>query len=342
MVISSAPGKVILFGEHAVVYDKLGIVCSIDRRCRVKASLLSEERIDIDSHGLGFKDSLDEKGLFQKAEEIRAWEKSGDFQKIKENLAQNNLAPSFFVIAEIFKKYRTFHGIHIEIDSDIPNSLGSSSAVFSAISAAVLKLLGKSLSEREISEFAYRGDIIAHGGTPSGIDNSAVTWGGYLTYRKSGGIRRMKIDFSLPLLIVDSGQKAMTSETVSYVRELREKNPSQVSRIMEDLDLISRKALSALSTNNLRKVGGLMTEYYQELSKLHISTPELDRIISLARENGALGAKPTGGWGGGCCIILAEDDKREKALSELFNEKGFSSFPVTTETEGVKLINFRR
>ncbi len=338
MVISSAPGKIILFGEHAVVYDKLGIVCSVDKRCRVKSSPFPGREIGITSHNLGIKGSLDEKGLFRTAEEVRAWEESGNFQKIKERLAQDNLAPSFFVVAEIFKKYQTFQGMRIEISSDIPNSLGSSSAVFSALSLGVLKLLGKNPSKDEISGFSYRGDIMAHGGTPSGIDNSAVTWGGYLAYRKSDGIRKMDIDFNLPLLVVDSGRKARTSETVSYIRGLREKNPSLIDGVMERLNSISERSLEALSAGSLGRVGSLMTEYYRELKKLHISTPELDGIIGLALKNGALGGKPTGGWGGGCCLVLAEDESKGKRLSDIFQENGFSSFPVVTEQEGVKLI----
>jgi mevalonate kinase len=240
-------------------------------------------------------------------------------------------------MASIFKEYG-FKGLKIEINSEISKNLGSSSAVFSAISLGASKFLGKNISKKEISDFAFQGDLMAHGGTPSGIDNSVVTYGGYIKYRKSEGLSILDIDFKFPLLIVDSGERAQTGEMVSYVRKKREENPELVNRILNSLNDISEKALTSLKSKDFNNLGRLMTTYYQELKKLDISTPKLNKIIEIALENKALGAKPTGAWGGGCCLVLMESQDKMIDLIRVFKENGFNSFQSKIGVEGVKLI----
>lgn len=126
-------------------------------------------------------------------------------------------------MANIFQNYG-FKNLKIEIESKIPKNLGSSSATFAALSLAVLKILGKNPSKKEVSNFALQGDIISHGGIPSGIDNSTVTFGGYIKYRKSKGIQLLKLDFKCPLIIVDSKKPENTSDTVLKIKSLKEKN----------------------------------------------------------------------------------------------------------------------
>jgi len=337
MIITSAPGKVILFGEHAVVYDKLGIVCSIDKRCNVKILSAKENRVFVRSEKLGLAKILNKKELFSFFNTINSLRSKDKFDGTKEVFEKDKLAPIFFVIANIFKKYG-FKGLRVEVDSEIPKGLGSSSAVFSAIALGVLKFLGKIPSKKEISDFAYQGDLIAHGGTPSGIDNAAVTYGGYLKYRKSIGVEPLEIDFEIPLLVVESGEEAKTAETVSYVRKNKKENPEFVNPILNSLNSISEKALEALIFQKLDNLGRLMFKYYQELKRLNISTEKLDKIIEIALQNSVLGAKPTGGWGGGCCLILAKNEKKIDSLMKIFEQNGFKSFRVKIGVEGVKLI----
>ena len=337
MIISSAPSKVILFGEHAVVYDKLGIVCSLDKRCSVRILPTKQDNVFINSKNFCPVEVLNKKELFKLFNKINGSGIKDNLEEIREIYKRNKLIPIFFVIANIFKRYG-FKGLKIDIQSEIPKNLGSSSGVFSAISLGLLKILGKDLSKKEVSYFAYQGDLIAHGGTPSGIDNAAVTYGGYLKYRKSKGIESLKIDFKIPLLIVESGQNSKTAETVSYIRKKKKEHPQFVNSVLDHLDNISGKALEALTFGKLDVLGGLMFEYYQELKKLDISTEKLNRIIEIAFQNGALGAKPTGGWGGGCCLVLAENEGKIIDLMKVFKEKGFNSFQGKTGVGGVKLV----
>ena len=337
-IITSAPGKTILFGEHAVVYDKIGIACAIDKRCFVRVSFTPEDNIFIEAKNLNLRQSLSKEKLFEKYSLLNNLIKEKNFLKLKELTKKEKLLPSFFVIANILKKYG-FEGLKVEIASEIPKNLGSSSAVFSAIALAVSKILGKDLSKKEISDFAFQGDVIAHGGMPSGIDNNVVTYGGYIQFRKSEGVKFLNIDFQLPLIIVDSGEPAKTAETVLAVRELREKEPEFVIPILDKLEEISLAGIGALKLKNLPQIGKLMTDYYLELRKLGISTKKLDEIFNLALENKALGAKPTGGWGGGCCLVLAKGKKESLNLIRVFEEKGFQTLKTKLGVEGVKREN---
>lgn len=337
MIITSSPGKIILFGEHAVVYDKLGIACSIDKRCNVKVLPSNKKAVLITSKNLNLNRSLKEKELFDLYEEINVLIKEKSFDKIKKIYKNNELVPSFFVLASIFKKYG-FKPLEIEIDSEIPENLGSSSALFSAIAFGVLKFLQKDFSTKQVSDFAFYGDVIAHGGTPSGIDNNIVTYGGYVKYKKSEGVKALTIDFEIPLLIVDSDKKVKTSEMVSFVRKQKEKNPEFVNSVLNSLDNISKRALKVLGLKKLDDLGVLMTEYYKELKKLNISTSELDKIVEIALKNNALGVKPTGAWGGGCCLILTKDEKSMLDLKNSFEQNGFRSFQAKIGVKGVKII----
>lgn len=338
MITASAPGKVILFGEHAVVYDKLGIACTINKKCTVKISPIEQNIIIFDAKDLGFKKSFTEKELFDLFEKVKKLKDESDFEAIRKIYQKYKFPPSLFVVATILKKYG-FTGMKIESNSEVPKNLGSSSAAFAATSLAVLKFLKKDPSKKEVSNLAYLGDVLAHGGTPSGIDNSVVTYGGYIKYKKSEGITPLDIDFKIPLLIVDSKKETRTGEMVSYIRKQREKNPEFVNTILDSLNSISERALESLNSQDFENLGKLMFEYYQELKKLDISTPELDKIIDVALENKALGAKPTGGWGGGCCLILARNEKQLLNLKEKFKQAGLDSFKVEIGNEGVKQIN---
>ena len=338
MIITSAPGKIILFGEHAVVYDKLGISCAIGKRCTVKISPYEKEGVFIQAKDLNLKKFIGKEKLFNFLKLLTTFKNQKKFSQIKKIYEKDKLTPSFFVVGNIFKKYG-FKKIKIEIRSEIPKNLGSSSAVFAAISLGVSKILGKNLTKKEISNFAFLGDIIAHGGTPSGIDNNTVTFGGYLKYKKSKGIKPLNIDFKIPLLIVDSGEKAKTEKTVSFIRSQREENPDFVNSVLDSLENISKEALKSLTNKDFENLGKLMFEYYRELKKLNISTARLDKIIDLALKNKALGAKPTGGWGGGCCLVLAKSQREIVNLIKIFKENDFKVFQSKIGVEGVKIIS---
>jgi mevalonate kinase len=336
-LIASAPGKVILVGEHAVVYGKLGIATSINKRCFVTVSPF-KRNILITSKNLNLRKSLTMDEILNFSKKINELKIKNKFKEIKEIGKKDKLSPIYFVIGNLMHRY-SFKPIKVSIESKIPKNLGSSSAVFSAIALGVSRYLGLSLSKKKISGLTYEGDIIAHGGTPSGIDNSIVTYGGFIQYKKSEGVKRFHIKFELPLIFVDSGEPSRTADTVPYIREQREKNKAFVNSILNRLNLISINFLNALRKKRIEILGKLMYEYYLELRKLKISTRKLDRIIEIAMNSGALGAKPTGGWGGGCCIVLAKNKSHIYDLIKNYKKEKFKAFKINIGVDGVKLIN---
>jgi mevalonate kinase len=152
------------------------------------------------------------------------------------------------------------------------------------------------------------------------------------------GITPLSINFEVPLIFIDSGQPASTSETVPFIRKQREDHPEFVDKIMDTLNAISALSLDALKSRSLGLLGNLMLEYYVELKKLDISTDKLDEIVGIAMKNGALGAKPTGGWGGGCCIALAKDQEQADMLAKAYRDNGFNSFQAKVGVEGISVV----
>jgi mevalonate kinase len=336
-VRTSAPGKVILFGEHAVVYDKLGIATSVDLNCNIEAIENNEDNVSLEIKNLGLKKFFTKEELFELFDLADKLKREKKFDELKYLQTKEKLNSPFFVIGSLMKKYG-FMPVKLISVSEVPKNLGSSSSAFSAIALAVSKFLGEELTKKEISDLAYDGDVIAHGGTPSGIDNSIVTYGGYIQYKKSEGVKPLDINFKLPIIFVDSGQPSKTGETVPYIRDQRNSNKEFVDNILDRLDKISIQSLGALKEQNLGLFGELMYEYYLELKKLDISTEKLDEIIEIAIKNKALGAKPTGGWGGGCCIVLVKDQEQAKKLMEVYKQNGFNSFQTKIGVEGVREI----
>jgi len=338
MITASAPGKIILFGEHAVVHKNskgeynLGITAAIDKRTKVNIEK-REDKIEISSAGIAESRTPAElKGMVAKINRLIDNQK---FDELAEANKNDFLLPCFFVVGNIFEKYG-YSSIKVTIDSKVPKSMGASSSSFTALTFALLKFLKIDAPLDEIANFANLGDKVAHGKT-SGIDAFTVTYGYWNAYRQLEGVRRLDIDLNLPLLVVDTGKQARTSETVLKIMRMKETKPNFVNGILDKLDEISLSGLSALKSNDIAKVGKLMTDYYRHLSKLGISTKELDDIVDLALKNDALGAKPTGGWGGGCCLVLAKDEMNARELIDLYDKKGYATHKVSLGKESVRL-----
>ncbi len=331
-MIASAPGKVILFGEHAVVYDKLGIAGSIGLRSFAKVS--EGKGISLRLKNLNIKKTISEEELLRLVEKIEKLKRDKDFDGIKE-IAKDKTTAGFFVIGKVMEVCG-FEELNVEIEWKVPKGLGSSSSTCSALVFAVSNFLGKKLRKERIAEIANEGDVILHGGTPSGIDANASTFGGYILYKKSSGVKPLNIDFEFPLIIVDSGKPANTAETVSAVRELMKRKKKFVERLLDRIEDISKDAIDSLKEKNLEKIGELMNKNHSLLRKLGVSTKELDNLTEVSLKNGVLGAKLTGGGGGGCVIVLAEEEKIERIL-KVYNDLGYKTFRANLGVEGVRL-----
>lgn len=348
MIKASAPGKIILFGEHAVVHKNsegefcLGISTSVNKRCFVSLEENNENKITIESANLGIEEikTFNEiTELINKLDELRRHE---NYSEIKNISLENKLVLVYTVIGKIMCKYG-FKPVKIKINSEVPKCMGSSSSLCSATALATLEHLSQKVSIEEIGNFANHGDMNAHGKS-SGIDAFTSTYGGWNTYTQSENVKHLESGLDIPLVVIDTGKPANTSETVSHFIELKKEHPREIMAILDEMDRISHEALDLIKKKSkIKKIGELFFEYYNTLKKvdeisssqkkIFFNIPEFEKIIQIAKENDFF-AKPTGGWGGGICIAIG--DNSDKIISK-YKERGFECFKVQTGTEGIRL-----
>lgn len=322
VVAASAPAKVILFGEHFVVYGEPAVVAAIDRRARVYAELRADKRIHVNSVDLGASGFFDE-------ESFQA-ERGG-----KE--ARWRLEPIRIAVQRVLDLSEAEAGVDVEVHSDIPvaSGLGSSAAVAAATATAVSRLLGVEMALEEVFRTAYEVERFVHG-TPSGIDPAISTYGGVLLFYKDKDSTPLDVKRDIPLVVGDTGDERSTGEMVARVRERRERYPSVVNPLIEAGGKLVLRAVEALKEGDLDVVGELMNVNHAMLSAVGVSTESLDRLVHAARKAGALGAKLTGAGGGGCMIALAPPDGLERVVSAI-EEEGGTTFVGWKTNEGVRV-----
>ncbi len=307
-VKASAPGKLILFGEHIVVYGEPAIATALDRRAYATATELEEKKIIVKSNELE--------------------------QPIEASLKSEAGHPLVKVAQAALQKTNSSKGVEIEINSEIPISagLGSSASVSVATAAAVLKLFSPDQnaepSRMEILEIAHEGEKIAHG-KPSGIDTAIATFGGTI-YFKKGEVEGLDAP-EMQFVVGNTNVPRNTKEIVEGLRKNVE--DPRVAYNLFTISSIVRRARDALLRQNLTEIGHLMNKNQEFLRALGVSSVELEQLIHTARNAGAYGAKLTGAGGGGCMIALSDKpEKIKKALDDI----GAESFIVKTNQQGVR------
>ncbi len=296
-------GKLILFGEHFVVYGLPGIASGINRHVEVTIEPIEEDTVIIDDPNF-FKETVDVK---KQPEHI----KSQIFKPIIEKYDLNKIKI-------------TFSG-----DSIPGAGMGFSASLAVAMARATSDYLQLNLSDAEINDLAYECEKVSHG-TPSGIDNSCATYNKLIWFEKnmSGGKNKLETFFlgkKLFLVLGDTGKKGNTKELVMGVRERKESNPEEYAPVFERAKEIPFEAKKALEEGNLEKIGLLMNENHGLLKKIGVSSPELEELVKTALSEGALGAKLTGAGGGGLMFALVKNEQEQEKIAKAFEEKGFAS-----------------
>jgi len=293
---ASAPGKVILFGEHFVVYGNPAIVSSIGLRAAVTAETASVEAVELES-----------------AE------------------AEN---PAVIASRHILAKLGGERGIRLRISSEIPQNvgLGSSAAVSVAAAAATMMLLRGEMDLDLVLEAAQEGERVIHY-TPSGIDTSVATFGGAGVYTRETGYRRLDLGLK-HLLIVDTGGRRRTGDLVRRVRIFSEENPERFRALLEEAAGIVSEALDCLKSLDLERLGGLMNRNQELLRAIGVSSPEIEGAVEACLRAGAYGAKLTGAGGGGCVIAVTDYDNLDRVARAL--EGRFSVVKARLMVEGVR------
>jgi len=302
------PGKAILLGEHSVVYGRHAIAVPVPLNIRVKVEEADAGvLLMIPSWGVEYY-------LDKKPEERQSFEKPAALILEKMNL--NNV------------------GMKIEVFSDIPRGMGLGGSAVLAVS--IIKALNHhykmGLSEQEINQMAYESEKIAHG-NPSGIDNTIATYGYPLIYRKGEKTlkERLQIKEPLNLVLAFSKSEGLTAKTVAHVRKQWKSNQEMYDGVFDDIDAIVLNGIQAIQDNDLKQLGELMNFNQGLLNTLQVSTPELERMIHVARDAGAFGAKLTGGGGGGAMIAVSDNPDE---IIEAFDNEGFQSIRFSIEDSG--------
>lgn len=308
---ASAPGKVILFGEHFVVYGKRAILASINKRVRVTSEKKSEKTISIKSNiGQLVKPTTE------------------SIDKIN-----SPLKPFFYIAKEMVKKFNFNGGINIVVESDIPSGigLGSSSACCVAGAASISNLFTK-LSKEEIINLAIKAEQTIFKDT-SGADCTVCTHGGIIGYSKQKGFEKINSESDFILVIANSGQTHSTSVTVSKVKKYKERDEKKFSALCEKEDLLVENIKKALEKNDLVSIGKSMNENQNYLEEIGISNDKIREMIMLA-ENSAYGAKITGAGDGGCIIALVDATNIDTTLKNL-QKNNYECFSVKIDFKGL-------
>ena len=311
--IASAPGKVILFGEHFVVYGIKAILCSIDKRITVTSQFIDDKKIRIRS-------SLGE------------FEMNMDSLNNLDNVQQKFMRPFFYIVQKAIEKNFTEQGIDIVIESEIPvgAGLGSSSAACVAVTASVNGLFHK-LSKDEVMKIAIHAERTIFEQN-SGADSSVSTFGGLVLYDLKNGFQDIASRNDLSFVISNSGQVHDTQDVVMQVKNFREKNKDLFNKLCNEETDIVNNAITALKENNLNKLGSLMLKNHDLLKQIGVSTEKIDFLVNEAKKT-SYGAKITGAGGGGCIISLV-DDSSDNTLDNL--RKISDCFIARIDYDGLK------
>jgi hydroxymethylglutaryl-CoA reductase len=281
-------GKIILFGEHAVVYGSRSIAAPVPLAIRARV-------VDSDD------------GVWLVIPRWGVEQPLRSDPKVRHSFEE----PAATILEELGL---TDRAMRIEVYPEIPRAmgLGGSAAVAVAIIRALDRHFELGLSNDEINDLAFRCEKVAHG-TPSGIDNTVATFGQPLLYRKGEPPRIEPLEFPEPITFVIgmTGVESLTAKMVARVREGREKNGDVYNTIFKGIDALTLQAIEAIKRHDLPRLGELMNVCQGLLNGLQVSSWELEELIQIARENGALGAKLTGGGGGGSMIALCPDNSAE-------------------------------
>jgi mevalonate kinase len=210
------------------------------------------------------------------------------------------------------------------------SGVGASAAQCTSLSRALNDTFNLNLTEEKINEAAYEGEKAYHG-TPSGIDNTASTYGGIIWFVKnlSGGKNTMDLLQSpkkMPLVIANSGITASTIEVVADVRSLKEENPKKFEKIFSKYEKLAKTARNALLRGEISTIGNLMNQNHKLLQDITVSGKVNDKLVEISLQNGAVGAKMTGTGRGGLIIALAENEEVKDKIAKAIEEEGYDAW----------------
>jgi mevalonate kinase len=320
----SGYGKVILFNEHFVVYGIPSIASAIDSKTVATVERVPPGKVPKPS---GREGSMAGDGWVM--EDDRPANPGYKAEKFPQQKKSIELV---FQAAEFDPKK---HPVKIHLGGDLiaVGGVGASAAVCVSVARALNEEFKLGFDDKKINEIAFIGDS-AYAGTPSGIDNTASTFGGLLWFAKNlqGGPNTMEqLKIQKPLRIV-MGNTLLTTNTeaaVAGVRKRKGEQPEKYEQIFSESRDIAAKAREALDAYDIAEVGRLMDRNHALLQQIEVSHPKLDELVEIARKNGATGAKMTGGGLGGYMVALTPESMAQDRVAAAMEKAGFKALKTT-------------
>ncbi len=303
MGIGRGYGKTILFGEHFVVFGLPAIASALG------SFTLAEVKV---SEGKGYT-------VNDQRPATPGYKKT----KYKESMQSiMNVIDHLNIDLNNNKIEITFSG-----DLIAASGVGASAAQCTSLARALNSTFNLDLNNEKVNDAAFEGEKAYHG-TPSGIDNTASTYGGLIWFVKnlSGGKNIMdllQMPKKVPLIIANSGITASTTEVVADVRHLKEKKPEKFEKIFVKYNELVKLAKKALLEGDIVNIGKLMNQNHKLLQEINVSGEINDKLVNLALKNGAIGAKMTGTGRGGLVIALAENEKIQEKIANAIEKEGY-------------------
>jgi mevalonate kinase len=283
----SAPGKLILCGEHAVVYHQPAIAVPVTRISTttkiLAAPLAPKGMIRINAPQVGINGPLEE-------------------------LPDSSTLRQSIKIIQDFFKLDHLPACEIRISSTIPigSGLGSSASSSVSLIRALSDFLGAPLADEQTNRLAFEMEKLHHG-SPSGIDNTVITHAQSLFFIRDEPVEFLQPGKPLDLIIADTGIHALTVSAVTQVRERYQGEPQRFGQFFEEIGDISQQVRQFFLDGKTFEIGQLLTRNHKILQELGVSCPELDRLVIASLESGAAGAKLSGGGLGGNMLALVDE-----------------------------------
>ncbi len=295
-------GKAILFNEHFVVYGIPSIVSAIGNYTIARVEPYDKSTVELVDNRKATPNYKEDK-LSQQQDSL------------KRMLTKMDIDPAK-------------NGIKITLEGNLyaASGIGASAASCVAVARALSNYFDMNLSDEEINDIAFEGEKGYHG-TPSGVDNTASTYGGLIWFQKGQEKTIDKITIHSPVEIVigNTGKVADTKAAVAGVQERKEKEPGKYKAIFDRAENIAYLAKDAFEEEDFVEIGKLMNENHKLLQQIEVSSRELDFMVKLARDAGALGAKLTGGGLGGNMIALTPGRELQDAVANAIEKEGFQT-----------------
>ena len=305
-------GKIILTGEHSVVYGMHAVAAPISLGMKAK----------VRDHDRGIRLIIPRWGVEQTLK-FGAEHRHSIYRSLEIILDQLELREQ---------------GMVIEVAPEIPKAMGMGGSA--ALAVAIIRALDTNfklgLSHEAVRELSFKSENIIHG-RASGIDNTVATYGRLILFQKNNPpvITALNLAGDIPIVIGISGVESMTSKMILRIRKAREKHPEWYDDIFAGMNELSLAAREAIESGDLARLGHLMNLNHGYLNALSLSCPQVEELIDIARNNGALGAKITGGGGGGAMIALCGSEDAQKNIREKMYDAGYDALATNIKASAI-------